>query len=180
MPAPRVRRDQQRHGPVGVHVIGAVLRVVLDHKDCHFFPVPALRAGFDNPPECQVVGSHGGLGGEGAGPGPAGVVFSQRHDHEARKVILALEFSKLPNEHVCLFIVALAGRACGLPSFAGVPFQPRHTIHACQRARRVFRTAGIDVLTIRSIAQSFARAQIPDVTGRRNGYLLRKRLLPFL
>jgi hypothetical protein len=53
--ATHVRADRKRHGAMTVDVIDAVLRIVLDHEDRHFFPERRLGERLDDWPSARSL-----------------------------------------------------------------------------------------------------------------------------
>ena len=81
-----VGRDQKRGRAVRIHVVGAVLRVVLQHEDGGARPEAALRNRLhQHPQRVVVIGGHG-EGGELACLRAVGVIVAQPHEHQPRHV----------------------------------------------------------------------------------------------
>src|SRR5262249_51797393 len=114
----RVGADHQADGPVGVHVVGPVLGVVLDHEDGGLRPVLALRHRLDQPAQGQVVAADTRLRRERARRRAGGVVLAQAHDDEARHGAVLLERAVLLEEG--LHVVGVAHLAALLARHAVV------------------------------------------------------------
>ena len=123
-PPPRPGARHQQDGTVGVHVVGAVLRVVLEDEDRRLGPEPALRDGFDHAAQGHVV-----LGHHRAGRAPSRlrahrVVVAEVEDAQAGKPALLLEPPELLEPDVDALVVRdgqVVGRNEGwtLPSRPG-------------------------------------------------------------
>ena len=85
-PALTVRTDHETNRAMSIHVVGPVLRVVLDDEDCHLLPEPAARGGLDNFAETNVIAGDARVRRERTGSGAAGVILAQRHDGKPRQL----------------------------------------------------------------------------------------------
>ena len=147
-----VRADDEAAGAVGIDVVGAVLRVVLDHKNRHFLPKLAVRRGFNDASKREVVARDAGVGRERAGRRAARVIFTERHDCELRE------------RAACLRVVQVVD-----PVF--------HEIHVAER-KRIFPLPAIGrwhargAFAVVAIRDAVAPAQIPDVAVRGHVHFL--------
>ena len=90
---------------MGVHVVGAVLRVVLEDEDGRLRPEAALRDGLDEPAEGDVVLGHHRARGERSRPRPVGVVAAEVEDVEAGQAAVLLEAPELLEPGVDALVV---------------------------------------------------------------------------
>ncbi len=63
-----------------IHVVGATLRIVLDHEDRRFVPDPALRDRFHQPADREVVLRHHRTRRRRAGARAVGVIVAEPDD----------------------------------------------------------------------------------------------------
>jgi hypothetical protein len=66
----RIFADYERDGAVRIHVVGAILRIVFDHKNCGIVPIRAMRNGVYDSPEREIIVGDGRLGRRLAGRVP--------------------------------------------------------------------------------------------------------------
>src|SRR5688572_16083838 len=110
-------------------MIRAILSVVLNYKNSHLFPVLGSGTGFYDLSERDIIGGYRSLGRERTGSRSAGMIFTERHDHEPGERVRALELFQLLDKHIRFFEVSLIGGARRLPPFACVSFKARDTVH---------------------------------------------------
>ena len=89
------RTGHEQHRSVRIHVVWAALRIVFHHENGRVLPVRAVRHGFDDAAEAEVV-----VGDHHPGRGRAGdralrVVVRQMDDRQLRQIPVAFEITEL-------------------------------------------------------------------------------------
>src|SRR3954468_15997411 len=94
MPA-RKRADAEQQRSVRIDVVRSILRIVFEHENCGILPIRAVRDGFDDAAEREVVVGNHRARSPGAWRGAARVIVTQPDDRELRQVSLLLELTEL-------------------------------------------------------------------------------------
>src|SRR5580704_12933004 len=97
----RVFADLEGDGPVGIHMISAVLRVVLENKDSRVVPVSAVRDRFHHPTDCEIVIGNARGWSRLSRCGAVSVIVGQIKKNECRK-LGSVTFLASANESVKL------------------------------------------------------------------------------
>ena len=147
-------------------MIGAVLGVVLDHKDGRLPPRLAVAHALDQLAKRQVVAGDAGGRRKRAGPRAGGVVFAQAQHHQAGQLALLLELAVLGQKNVDVRRVSLL-----LPSHFGNRVAVAHVadeagngpFHAELTVRL---TDAATVFAVVAIVESRACARVPKIARR--------------
>src|SRR5215510_5371699 len=160
---------------MSVNVIGAVLRVVLDDEDRRLFPIPlAVRDGFDQTSDRQVVFGHVRAGRRRPGSRALRVIAADAHDLKLWQLAVPFILAELFEPRVNAFVVGdiqipgWEGRAemAFEHFFVSEVFAFRRggcfAASVAASARLAFARA--DELAVAAVSDPGARAVIPDVT----------------
>src|SRR5258708_356379 len=85
---------------MGVDVVRAVLRIVLDHEYSHLLPEPALREPFHQPSQRQIVVTDARRHGPFSWRRSGGVVVRKAENYQARHLAGLLKLSQLLKEAI--------------------------------------------------------------------------------
>ena len=159
-----------------VHVIGAVLRVVLQNEDRRILPVPAGGDRFDDPAQRQVVLRDHGARRRIACARVGRMVPSQAQDREARQIAVLFKLPKLLQPDVHAAAIGghqVEGRVIGIDR----AFEPGHRGH--EGARHGLVASGLGrllrwrllagrahELAVAPHGNAGAAAGVPDVSQR--------------
>ena len=160
----RVRADDKRNGAMRIHVIGTVLRVVLDDEDRCFSPELRMGQRFDEHPERQIVVRHGGDGRPLVGSRARSMIVGQPHDLQPRHVALLFKALQLRDKPLDALHIEIVRVKAAIPGIE-MPFEGLHLGSA-----RVgnFLSVG-DELAVAAIAHARLARAVPQITARGNG-----------
>ena len=163
----RERARDEQHRAVRVHVIGPGLRIVFDGEDRGLLPIDAVRNGFDQAAERDVVFRDHRARRRRARLRARRVIVRQPDDRELRQLAVALELAELLQPDVDALVV----RDLEIPPRVRRRHESGEARHRLDRDDVVVRAwARIDVideLAVAAQADVGAPRVIPDVAARR-------------